>query len=132
MNIRVMRFDHGKYFITDSATGKSEDIHKDAEVFGYLIDTDGSTFLHTGDCFSGDKPQFIKYNLSDREIDVAFFDRTFLRPEGINIINENIRAKNIILRHTEPAKREYYRSIVKDIPVFFVFTKQMEKRVIRK
>ena len=96
-----------------------------------MIDTDGSTFLHTGDCFTGDKPQFIKYNLSDREIDVAFFDRTFLRPEGINIINENIMTKNIILMHTEP-KREYYKSIVKDISAFFVFTKQMEKRVIRK
>ena len=132
MNIRVMRFDHGKYFITDSATGKSEDIHKDVEVFGYLIDTDGSTILHTGDCFTGDRPQFLEYKLSAKEIDVALFDRVFLRPEGMNIISENVLTKNIILMHAEPEKREYYKSVVKDIPELFVFTKQMEKKVIGK
>jgi hypothetical protein len=34
--------------------------------------------------------------------------------------------------HIEPARREYYRTYVKDIPGFFVYREQMEQKVILK
>jgi L-ascorbate metabolism protein UlaG (beta-lactamase superfamily) len=132
ISIRAMRLKHGSWIETDSATGKSVDLHEGVENIGYLIEQDGFTILHTGDCNSANKTQFNAYNLSTKEIDVVFFDRAFLRPEGIDIISENISAKNIILMHIEPARREYYKTYVKDIPGFFVFREQMEQKVIIK
>jgi L-ascorbate metabolism protein UlaG (beta-lactamase superfamily) len=108
------------------------DLHEGVENIGYLIEQDGFSILHTGDCNSANKPQFNTYNLSTKEIDAAFFDRAFLRPEGLDIISENISTKNIILMHIEPARREYYKTYVKDIPGFFVFREQMEQKVIIK
>ena len=132
ISIRAMRLKHGSWIETDSATGKRVDLHEGVENIGYLIEQDGFSILHTGDCNSANKPQFNAYNLSAKEIDAAFFDRAFLRPEGLDIISENISTKNIILMHIEPARREYYKTYVKDIPGFFVFREQMEQKVIIK
>jgi len=100
------------------------------ENLGYLIESDGTIVLHTGDCNAANKSQFTALNLSSKEIDAAFFDRAFLKPEGFEIIAENIRSRNIILMHLEPARREYYKSYIKDIPNFYVFNRQMEKMII--
>jgi L-ascorbate metabolism protein UlaG (beta-lactamase superfamily) len=132
IKIRAMRLKHGSWMETDSATGKSVDLHEGVENIGYLIQQDGFTLLHTGDCNSTNKSQFNAYKLSTKEINVAFFDRAFLRPEGLDIINENINTNNIFLMHIEPARREYYRTYVKDIPGFFVFSGQMEQKIILK
>ena len=132
INVRAMRLKHGSWIETDSATGKSVDLHEGVENIGYLIEQDGFTLLHTGDCNSANKPQFNAYGLSTKKIDVAFFDRAFLRPEGLHIINENIITNNIFLMHIEPARRQYYKTYVKDIPGFFVFSEQMEQKIIIK
>jgi L-ascorbate metabolism protein UlaG (beta-lactamase superfamily) len=132
ISIRALRLKHGSWIETDSATGKRVDLYEGVENIGYLINQDRFVILHTGDCSSSNKTQFNAYNLSTKEIDVAFFDRAFLKPEGLDIISENISTKNIILMHIEPAKREYYKTYVKDIPGFFVFREQMEQKVIIK
>jgi len=132
IKVRAMRLKHGSWIETDSATGKRVDLHEGVENIGYLIQQDGFTLLHTGDCNSTNKAQLNAYNLSIKKIDVAFFDRAFLRPEGLDIINENINTDNIFLMHIEPARREYYKTYVKDIPGFFVFREQMEQKVIIK
>jgi L-ascorbate metabolism protein UlaG (beta-lactamase superfamily) len=132
IKVRAMRLRHGSWIETDSATGKSVDLHEGVENIGYLIQQDGFTLLHTGDCNSANKSQFNAYKLLTTKIDVAFFDRAFLRPEGLDIINENINTNNICLMHIEPARREYYKTYVKDIPGFFVFSEQMEQKFIMK
>jgi L-ascorbate metabolism protein UlaG (beta-lactamase superfamily) len=129
-SIRVLRLKHGSWFEKDSVSGKSIDLHQNVENFGYLIKADGFTFLHTGDGSVENKAQFSRYDLAAGEIDVAFFDRVFLRPEGLNLIGEYIRAKNIIFMHIEPGKGEYYRSVIKSIPEMFVFLRPGEKRTI--
>jgi L-ascorbate metabolism protein UlaG (beta-lactamase superfamily) len=132
ISFKVMRFDHGKYFIKDSISGKTNNIHEEVQNLGYLIEMEGFTILHTGDCFTGSKAQFTEYQLYDKQIDIAFFDRGFLRPEGMDRINEFSKLNNIILMHAEPDKREYYKSFIKDIPEFYIFTKQNEKKVFSK
>lgn len=132
INIEVLRFNHGSYFETDSATGNTYDLHSAVENYGYLLEADGFTFLHSGDCSTGNKAQFIEYNLPAKEIDVAFFDRVFIRPEGIKIMSDFKDIRNIVLMHIEPGKSDYYKSFVKDFPEFFVFSTKNEKKVFSK
>jgi len=39
INISVLRFKHGSWFETDSATGKKYDLHQGVENLGYLMDS---------------------------------------------------------------------------------------------
>jgi L-ascorbate metabolism protein UlaG (beta-lactamase superfamily) len=130
INIRALRFNHGSFIETDSATGKKYDLHSNVENFGYIIDTDGFSFFHSGDCSFSDKSHFETYHLGDRDFDMVFLDRTFLRKEGQDIMNSQIHAKNLVFMHIEPERSEYYKSIIKDVPGLSVFTKKMEKSLI--
>ena len=130
LTIRAMRLRHGSWMETDSLTGKRVDLHEGVENLGYLIESDSCRILHTGDASVTAKSQFEVLDLSAGELDVAFFDRTFLRPEGLNIIRDNILTKNLVLMHLEPARKEYYTQYIKNIPGLTVYTKQLDKRVI--
>jgi L-ascorbate metabolism protein UlaG (beta-lactamase superfamily) len=132
INIRALRFNHGSFFETDSATGEKYDLHSDVENFGYIIDTDGFSLFHAGDCSFSDKPHFESYNFGDRKFDMVFLDRTFLRKEGQEIMNSLIHTKDLVFMHIEPARAEYYKSIIKEVPGLSVFTKKMEKKQIIK
>ena len=131
INIRALRFNHGSFFETDSVTGKKYDLHSDVENFGYIIDSDGFSLFHSGDCSFSDKSHFESYLFGDRKFDVVFLDRTFIRKEGQEIINSLIHTKDIVFMHIEPGRGEYYKSIIKDVPGLSVFTKKMEKKLIR-
>ncbi|MBU1014727.1 MAG: MBL fold metallo-hydrolase [Bacteroidetes bacterium] len=133
MNIKILRFNHGSYFETDSVTGKSYDLHSNIENFAYYIEINDFKIFHTGDGSpSTNKDQYKIYGIGNEKMDIAFLDRVYLGREGQQIMNEYIHSKNIILMHIEPNRREYYYSFVKDIPEFFVFMKPMEKKIILK
>jgi L-ascorbate metabolism protein UlaG (beta-lactamase superfamily) len=132
IDIRVLRFNHGSFFETDSATGAKYDLHSNVENFGYIIDTDGFSLFHAGDCSFSDKSHFETYRFKDRDFDMVFLDRTFLRKEGQEIMNSLIHTKDLVFMHIEPARGEYYKSIIKDAPGLSVFTKKMEKKLIVK
>jgi L-ascorbate metabolism protein UlaG (beta-lactamase superfamily) len=131
ITIRAMRFNHGSYFETDTATGQKYDLHKDVQNYGYLVESDGFNLFHTGDCSASNINQFEEYNLKNASIDAAFFDRTFLKKEGMEIIN-SLNAGNIVLMHIEPGRTEYYKSFVKDIPQITVFDNKSDRKVIKK
>lgn len=132
INIRVLRFKHGSWFETDSISGQKIDLHRDIENFGYLVETDGFSLLHTGDCNTGNLSQFIAYKLFNQEIDGAFFDRVFLKREGMNLINNFSSMKNLIFMHVEPGRRDFYQSVIKEIPVFSIFSKQYDRKILLK
>jgi len=132
INIRAIRLTHGSYFITDSVTGVTYNIHKNIENLGYIIEADKFTLFHSGDCSPANRTQFMEYDLCNKVIDIAFLDRVFLRPEGMELINEFIRARTFILMHIEPGRQEYYKSIIKSIPEMFVFGTSLETMVIPK
>jgi L-ascorbate metabolism protein UlaG (beta-lactamase superfamily) len=130
INIRALRFNHGSFFETDSVTGKEYDLHSDVENFGYVIDTDGFSLFHSGDGSFSDKSHFESYHFGDRDFDMVFLDRTFLRQEGQEIMNSLIHTKDLVFMHIEPGRVEYYKSIIKDVPGLSVFTKKMEIKLI--
>jgi L-ascorbate metabolism protein UlaG (beta-lactamase superfamily) len=131
-NIRALRFKHGSFFETDSVTGEKYDLHRVVENLGYIIDADGFSFFHSGDCSFSDKSHFETYHFSERDFDVVFLDRTFLRKEGQEIMNSFINTRDLVFMHIEPGKAEYYKSIIKDLPGLFVFTQKMEEKLISK
>jgi len=130
LNIRALRFNHGSFFETDSATGKQYDLHSGVENLGYIIDLDGFSLFHAGDCSFSDKSHFESYLFGNRKFDMVFLDRTFLRKEGQEIMNTLIHTKEIVFIHIEPSRSEYYKSIIKDVPGLYVFTKRMENKLI--
>jgi L-ascorbate metabolism protein UlaG (beta-lactamase superfamily) len=132
IKIEVLKFNHGSYFEKDSVTGMTYDLHKDVENFGYVIESDGFSIFHSGDASFSDKSHFGSYGFGKRSFDIVFLDRTFLRKEGQELMNEFIHTKNLVFMHIEPLKGEYYKSIVQSIPEMFVFTRPMEKRIFVK
>jgi L-ascorbate metabolism protein UlaG (beta-lactamase superfamily) len=132
VNIRALRFNHGSFLETDSVTGKQYDLHSGVENLGYIIDTDGFSLFHSGDCSFSDKSHFESYLFGDKNFDMVFLDRTFLRKEGQEIMNSLIHAKDLVFMHIEPGRGEYYKSIIKEVPGLYVFTKKMEKKLIIK
>ena len=132
INIRALKFNHGSFFETDSVTGKKYDLHSGVENFGYIIDSDGFSLFHAGDGSSSDKSHFETYHFKERDFDMVFLDRTFLRKEGQEIMNSLIHTKDLVFMHIEPGRGEYYKSIIKDVPGLSVFTKKMEKKQIIK
>ncbi len=130
--VRVMRFNHGSYLVTDTVSGKKYDVHADVENFGYEIEADGFTFFHSGDASTSPKSLYEVYNTGRRQMDAVFLDRVFLGRDGQELISAQIRSRNIIFMHIEPAKVEYFKSVVQSVPEMFVFTGPMEKKIIRK
>jgi L-ascorbate metabolism protein UlaG (beta-lactamase superfamily) len=128
INLSVMRFNHGSWFETDSVTGKTVDLHSGVENFGYFIETDAFKLFHSGDDSPANKDLYKHYGFSNKEMDVAFMDRVFLRGDGQDLLNDYIHTKNLIFMHIEPNKAEYYQSVIKSVPEMFVFTRPMEKR----
>ncbi len=131
-DVRILRINHGSWLETDSVTGTKYDIHRDVENFGYIIGVDGFSLFHSGDGSASAKQQFEMYRVGTKEFDIAFVDRTFLRKEGQELLNEYIHSRNIIFMHVEPGKAAYYQSVIKSIPEMFVFTHPMEKREFQK
>lgn len=128
IKIRAVRLRHGSYMQIDSTTGKTYDIHEGVENLGYLIESDQFRFLHTGDCGYRNKKQFEEYKLFNEKIDCAFFSRSFLMPEGMDVIKEFSNLKNVVLMHMEPGRKEYYKSLIKDIPHFYAFDFILQKK----
>lgn len=132
IHIGVMRFDHGMYLITDSVSGKTINIHSDIVNFCYVIEVNGFSILHSGDCSTTNYNQYLSYGFSKKKIDIALFDRIFLRPEGMKIINDFFPKSNFILMHIEQGKIEYFKSITRNIAEIFIFSKPLEKKVYTK
>ena len=129
MTIRAVRLNHGVYMETDSVTGKPYNRHSGVENFGYFVDMDGFTLSHVGDDSPTDKDLYRLYQLGKREIDAAFFNRTFMRAEGQQLMDEEINAKNFILMHIEQESLEYFKSVVAHAPKMVVFTAPMQRKV---
>lgn len=132
MNLRVLRLNHGSYFEKDS-TGQMVDLHAGVENLGYIIDLDEFKLMHIGDGSpSTNKKLFTDYGIGDVVFDIVMLDRVFLGREGQELLNETIHSNNIVFMHIEPARLEYYKSIIKNIPEMMIFSKTMENKAFVK
>ncbi|MCI0474574.1 MAG: MBL fold metallo-hydrolase [Ignavibacteria bacterium] len=127
ITVRAMKFNHGSYFETDTATGQKYDLHKNVQNYCYFVESEGFTILHTGDCSTSEIQRFEELELKNKSIDIAFFGRTFLKKEGMEIIN-GLNLNNIVFMHIEPGRTEYYKSFVKDIPQITIFDGKSDKK----
>ena len=124
--IKSLRFNHGSYFEKDTITGAVKDLHKDVENIAYIVKTNNCTFLHSGDASI---KSFEKNNASiitTDTIDIAFMDRIFMQPEGMKIIADIVKPEKLVFMHIEPARVDYYKTIIKDSPNMTIFSNTME------
>jgi L-ascorbate metabolism protein UlaG (beta-lactamase superfamily) len=132
MKVRVMRFDHGAYILTDSATGKPYNIHGGVENFCYLVESDGFTVFHSGDCSTSDTVHFAEYGFAEKSIDIVLVSRSFLGREGMDLLSRAVRTNTMIFMHVEPGRAEYYRTAIKGVPEMSIFAQSLEKKIILK
>ncbi|HPI38222.1 MAG TPA: MBL fold metallo-hydrolase [Ignavibacteriaceae bacterium] len=127
IEINSMRINHGSYIETDTASGESVDRHRNVENLSFLINVDGYTLSHSGDASSRTPSDFFKnYELDKQEIHIALFDRSYLRPDALEIVNEVFKPKNIILMHISPSGIDMHKNFIKNDPRMFIFFKPME------
>lgn len=129
LKIRAMRFDHGPYVVKDSATGQARNIHRDVENICYLVDSDGFTVFHSGDCSTA-VAQFAGYGLAARKTDFVLVDRTFMEKEGLDALGRAFDTQNLVFMHVEPGKGAYYRELVRSVPEMSVFGEPLEARTV--
>ncbi len=131
IKVRILRFNHGSYYLNDSLTGEPINIHKDIENFGYLIEADSFSFFHSGDDNPINISQYKAYNFQQLKIDVAFLDRVFLTPKGMDLVKDFIKTRNLVYMHINPSGRGFYQSIKNlpgAIPKIIIYNKPLERK----
>jgi L-ascorbate metabolism protein UlaG (beta-lactamase superfamily) len=133
IEIRVLRFEHSRYYELDSATGNKINRHRNTENIGFLFKTDNIKIFHCGDSYTMDDTEYRTFNLKDEQIDIALLTRLFMyhiSAKGIEIIENYIKPKNIILMHIEPNNLQEYKDVASQIadriPNIYMFEKPME------
>jgi len=126
--IRVMRFEHSHYMEEDSITGKKINRHRNVENLGYLFTVDGITMFHCGDTNPLNEKEYSTFSLNKEEIDVAFLERLFYArgAEGMDIINNYITPKQIIIMHINPGNKSLFVNHFKSVESTKVFENKME------
>jgi L-ascorbate metabolism protein UlaG (beta-lactamase superfamily) len=131
IKIRALRLNHGSYFEKDTITGEVKDLHEDVENVAYKFKINNCTVLHSGDAsimsFEKNKSSIVTTDT----VDIAFMDRIFLKPEGMKIIADVVKPDKLIFMHIEPARVEYYKSIIKDFADMIIFSDAMETKYFK-
>jgi len=136
IKITSYRLSHSKYMVKDKKTGEKYNKHSDIINVGFLIEIDGIKIFHSGD--SSYESSYEKYNLNKEKIDIAFLTPAFLvKDKGIDIINNNLKPKNIIFMHI---KKESISDIVeylnklktkRKLPRVTIFKRKMDSKTFK-
>lgn len=126
VKVRAVNLNHGSFYEKDSVTGEVHDLHKDVENVAYIVKSNGSTFVHSGDAAIKSFEKYESGKFETDTVDFAFMDRIFMKPEGMKVIGEIIQPQMLIFMHIEPDRVDYYKNIIKGFPGMFIFSKPME------
>lgn len=132
VKIRVMGLHHSSYVENDPATAITRDRHRDVENLGYLVESDGWSFLHTGDGSTADQALYTSYKIAATPLGAAFMGCIFLQGEGRELLEKGISARNIFPMHIERQGYESFKAMAKNIPQAYVFAQLMEKKILTK
>ena len=129
MNIRVIRLEHSHYEEVNPETGAVYNKHQNIENLGFVIEIDDTKLFHCGDTNPKNQNEYQTFQLQNEEIDIAFLERQFVNAYGsqcMKKINEMIAPEYVFLMHIRPANKDYFFSVLKDIPSVFVNKEKME------
>jgi len=133
--IRILRLEHSHYYEQDEKTGAKINIHQNTENIGFLIKVDNVKIFHCGDSNPMDDAEYISFNLIVEQIDIALLERLFMyhiQAKGIEIIENYIKPKYIVLMHVEPNNSQKYKDIATQIEDrisnIYIFNKSMENK----
>jgi len=138
INVRVIRLEHSHYMETDPDTGERRNRHASIENLGFVLDVDGYKIFHSGDTNPFNETEYTTFALHKEQINLAFLERMFMAGEGqpgIQVIEDLIKPKQIVLMHIGPARRDLFKSLavaVEDrLPGIHVFDKPMDQMSFR-
>jgi L-ascorbate metabolism protein UlaG (beta-lactamase superfamily) len=96
---------------------------------GHLIEIGGVRVLHVGDA-QPTVENFGAYDLDQRRIDVAIVPYWFFnQAKGVQVLNEEIRARTVVACHVPPSELEKFGEALKAMfPEVILFREAMEKR----
>jgi len=95
---------------------------------GHIIKLGGKKLLHVGDADT-EVENFEKLNLDEEGIDIAILPSWFLFGDGLTIVREHIKPKQIIAVHISPSEaKKTAREIKQAFPNAVAFTTMLEKR----
>lgn len=95
----------------------------------HLIEIGGVRLLHVGDA-EPTPANFSPYKLASRNIDVAFVPYWFFgSPAGMQVLQEEIRARTVVACHVPPREWERLDQLLKEqFPEVVLFKEALEKR----
>ena len=96
---------------------------------GHLIKLGGLKILHLGDA-APTAETFAAYDLPSFEVDVAIVPYWFFgTPEGVRVLHERIRPRQVIVAHIPPANMDNLSGmLLEQFPDVVIFKEAMEKR----
>lgn len=137
IEITVLRLKHCTYFVAD-INGNQVDRHKDMQNLGFIIKLGSHTLLHIGDSGMENENEFEQFNFPKENIDIAFLGSLFWPPyeSRIEIVNNYIKPKQIILMHLEKNDKEKYVKLKEiyqeQLAPITIFKNQMESKAFVK
>lgn len=126
ITVKIMRFNHSTYMVTDPETGKQVNRHENVENLGYLITFNGRTFFHNGDARFNDETEYLQYSLDKENIDVAF-----VHADPTNtIVKDILTPDHVVMMHVAPDNNAQLRDWLKEnsITNTTVFEKAMDSK----
>ena len=117
MSIDFFELDHG---------GKA---NAGVKNLAHLIEIGGVRVLHVGDA-EATVENFHRYDLKSRKIDVVFVPYLYFgKPEGVQVLREEIRARTVVACHVPPGEWEELHELMKtSFPDVVLFKDALEKR----
>jgi len=130
--VRVMRLEHSHFMEEDTLTGEMKNRHENIQNFGYIFDLEGKKIFHSGDANPLNDSEFRNYFDYDDGVDLAFIDRLFFSRgnEVINMVNDIVKPKNIVLMHIKPKNQALFAKHFKEEENIKIFEQKQETIII--
>lgn len=133
VKLTILRLNHNLSMKTDTITGEKYNKHENVQNLGIIFEINGYKIFHSGDANSKSKEHIEVFKDQLKDIDIAFFDRSFFYPldgVGLEIVRELINPKHVVLMHIRPANIKYFNSVANALQEepysITVFNKQMD------
>ncbi len=120
IHITALPFQHSPYFIEDPQTKQQLNKHRHIQNIGYIIEINGVKIFHSGDSSPKYPKDFSRYQLQNKDIDIAFLDRAFLaKKEYVTLTKTMINPDFIVLMHIHPDNQSVFIDIAAKLDDIF-------------
>ena len=130
--IRILRLEHSHYMEVDSVSGNNVNRHRNVENLGYLFNVNNIKVFHCGDTNPLNEIEYSTFLLNEEEIDIAFVERLFFTKgkKSIEILNNYIQPKQIIVMHIRPSNINPFLNHFKTTETVNIYEHKMDSMIL--